>query len=98
MEYELEDTAEVRYFCVDDKLLYQRFASDFGPLNFGMTYHFCVALQKLLRVCVSNLLLRFATFFIMNLCLFVWSSFVSLCDHPIGGEKESVLLLQQDLP
>ena len=37
------------YFCVDDELVYQPFCSDFGPLNIGMTYKFCVELEKLLK-------------------------------------------------
>ena len=57
VEYALEDTKEVRYFCVDDALLYQRFASDFGPLNMAMTYRFCVVVQKLLKV--SSFLFKF---------------------------------------
>ena len=37
------------YFCVDDELVYQPFCSDFGPLNIGMTYKFCVELDKLIK-------------------------------------------------
>ena len=37
------------YFCIDDELVYQPFCSDFGPLNLGMTYKFCLELEKLIK-------------------------------------------------
>lgn len=37
------------YFCVDNELVYQQFCSDFGPLNIGMAYKFCVELEKLTK-------------------------------------------------
>ena len=37
------------YFCVDNELVYQPFCNDFGPLNIGMIYKFCVELEKLLK-------------------------------------------------
>ncbi|OMJ92323.1 hypothetical protein SteCoe_4987 [Stentor coeruleus] len=37
------------YFCIDNELVYQPFCSDFGPLNLGMTYKFCVELERLLK-------------------------------------------------
>lgn len=37
------------YFCVDNELVYQPFCSDFGPLNIGMTYKFCIELERLLK-------------------------------------------------
>ena len=37
------------YFCIDDELVYQPFCNDFGPLNIGMTYKFCVELEKLVK-------------------------------------------------
>ena len=37
------------YFCIDNELVYQPFCSDFGPLNIGMTYKFCVELEKLIK-------------------------------------------------
>ena len=36
------------FFCIDEDLVYEPFCSDFGPLNLGMTYQFCVKLEKLL--------------------------------------------------
>jgi cell division cycle 14 len=37
------------YFCIDNELVYQPFCSDFGPLNLGMTYKFCIELERLLK-------------------------------------------------
>ncbi|OMJ93672.1 hypothetical protein SteCoe_3372 [Stentor coeruleus] len=37
------------YFCIDNELVYQPFCSDFGPLNIGMTYKFCIELEKLIK-------------------------------------------------
>ena len=37
------------YFCIDNELVYQPFCSDFGPLNIGMTYKFCVELERLIK-------------------------------------------------
>ena len=37
------------YFCVDNELVYQPFCSDFGPLNIGMIYKFCIELEKLVK-------------------------------------------------
>ena len=37
------------YFCVDNELVYQPFCSDFGPLNIGMIYKFCLELEKLIK-------------------------------------------------
>ena len=37
------------YFCIDNELVYQPFSSDFGPLNIGMAYKFCVELEKLIK-------------------------------------------------
>jgi cell division cycle 14 len=37
------------YFCIDNELVYQPFCSDFGPLNIGMTYKFCIELEKLVK-------------------------------------------------
>ena len=42
------------YFNIDNvtftqELVYEPFCSDFGPLNLGMTYKFCVELDKLLK-------------------------------------------------
>lgn len=37
------------YFCVDNELAYQPFCSDFGPLNLGMTYKFCIELERLVN-------------------------------------------------
>ena len=41
--------ASCYYFCIDNELVYQPFCSDFGPLNLGMTYKFCVELEKLIK-------------------------------------------------
>lgn len=37
------------YFCVDDELCYESFYADFGPLNLGMLYRFCVRLNNILE-------------------------------------------------
>ncbi|OMJ75408.1 hypothetical protein SteCoe_25448 [Stentor coeruleus] len=37
------------YFCIDNELVYQPFCSDFGPLSIGMTYKFCIELEKLIK-------------------------------------------------
>ncbi|OMJ87404.1 hypothetical protein SteCoe_10912 [Stentor coeruleus] len=37
------------YFCIDEELVYQPFCNDFGPLNLGMVYKFCVELEKLVK-------------------------------------------------
>ena len=37
------------YFSIDNELIYQSFCSDFGPLNIGMTYKFCIELEKLIK-------------------------------------------------
>ena len=37
------------YFCIDNERVYQPFCSDFGPLNIGMTYKFCIELERLIK-------------------------------------------------
>jgi cell division cycle 14 len=44
-----KNQANSYYFCIDSELVYQPFCSDFGPLNLGMTYKFCVELERLLK-------------------------------------------------
>lgn len=42
------------YFSIDDDLVYQPFCNDFGPLNIGMTYKFCMELEKLMKRSSNN--------------------------------------------
>ena len=44
-----KNQANSHYFCIDNELVYQPFCSDFGPLNLGMTYKFCVELERLIK-------------------------------------------------
>lgn len=37
------------YFSIDNFLVYQPFAHDFGPLNLAMTYKFCSELDRILK-------------------------------------------------
>jgi cell division cycle 14 len=39
------------YFSSDDLLIYRPFAYDFGPLNLGSIYRFCIILEENLQVC-----------------------------------------------
>ncbi|CAG9319773.1 CDC14A_1 [Blepharisma stoltei] len=41
--------ANSSYFCIDNELTYEPFNQDFGPINLGMTYRFCVELDKLIK-------------------------------------------------
>ena len=37
------------FFCIDNEMVYWNFYLDFGPLNLGHTYRFCMMLNKKLR-------------------------------------------------
>ena len=42
---------QIHYFCIDSELVYWNFFLDFGPLNLGQLYRFCVKLnQKLVTL------------------------------------------------
>ncbi|KAG2484766.1 hypothetical protein HYH03_016420 [Edaphochlamys debaryana] len=36
-------------YCIDDELLYEPFFADFGPLNLGRAYRFCMKTKQLLQ-------------------------------------------------
>ena len=42
-------TRSIIYFSVDNKLFYNNFYLDFGPLNIGSTFQFCHAMSKLVE-------------------------------------------------
>lgn len=39
----------IHYFCVDNELVYWNFLLDFGPLNLGQLYRFCMKLNRKLN-------------------------------------------------
>ncbi len=43
------DTVGAHFFCIDQQLLYGPFFTDFGPLNLGCTYRFCMMLKAKLK-------------------------------------------------
>lgn len=45
-----KSTTNTHYFSVDDKLVYENFYSDFGPLNLAMLYRYCTELNKKLQM------------------------------------------------
>jgi hypothetical protein len=46
----------MHFFCIDTTLLYGAFFTDFGPLNLGCTYRFCMMVNNKLKVGVPLLL------------------------------------------
>jgi len=43
-----KDTGSVKYFCIDDELVYQPFVNDFGPLSLASTWRYCKKVEWLL--------------------------------------------------
>ncbi|XP_075067202.1 dual specificity protein phosphatase CDC14B isoform X4 [Mixophyes fleayi] len=44
-----KSTPSTYYFSTDDELLYENFYADFGPLNLGMLYKYCLNLNRKLK-------------------------------------------------
>jgi len=44
-----KNTQKSHYFSIDKDLVYEPFASDFGPLNLAMVYHFCKLLDSKMK-------------------------------------------------
>ncbi|KAL7413193.1 protein-tyrosine phosphatase-like protein [Mrakia frigida] len=40
---------DLHWLCIDNELIYQSFAKDFGPLNIAMVYKFCIHIHDLLQ-------------------------------------------------
>ncbi|XP_067005613.1 dual specificity protein phosphatase CDC14A [Anabrus simplex] len=50
---ELKSTVNFHFFSIDNELVYHNYYSDFGPLNLGMLYRYCVKVNTKLK-CFSN--------------------------------------------
>mmetsp|Transcript_107575 Transcript_107575/g.302872 ORF Transcript_107575/g.302872 Transcript_107575/m.302872 type:complete len:491 (-) Transcript_107575:72-1544(-) len=44
-----KSTSRLHYVSIDNRLLYEPFLADFGPLNLAMTYRYCKMLEALLK-------------------------------------------------
>ncbi|VVC98942.1 unnamed protein product [Leptidea sinapis] len=45
----LTNSNDTHYFCVDKELIYENYYSDFGPLNLGCVYKYCIILHEKLK-------------------------------------------------
>ncbi|PSN39416.1 Dual specificity protein phosphatase CDC14A [Blattella germanica] len=46
---EPKSTADIHFFSIDDELVYSNYYNDFGPLNLGCLYRYCVKLNTKLK-------------------------------------------------
>ncbi|XP_060807226.1 dual specificity protein phosphatase CDC14A [Amyelois transitella] len=45
----LKSTSDTHYFSIDDELVYENYYSDFGPLNLGCVFRYCLILNDKLK-------------------------------------------------
>eukprot|EP00927_Polykrikos_kofoidii_P072168 TRINITY_DN68319_c0_g1_i1.p1 TRINITY_DN68319_c0_g1~~TRINITY_DN68319_c0_g1_i1.p1 ORF type:complete len:507 (-),score=57.75 TRINITY_DN68319_c0_g1_i1:136-1656(-) len=44
-----KSTANYHYFTIDNRLVYEPFSADFGPLNLAMTFRYCKMMEAMLK-------------------------------------------------